>query len=271
VIEPVIIGDCTLYCGDSLEVLPALDASSIDAVVTSPPYAKQRQYHNGDGFDWDATMDMFRRFDAASDDCQLLINLGLVHKNGECIPYWEGWRERMRSDGWRFFGWYVWDQTFGLPGDWNGRLGPSHEFVFHFNKQSRRPNKITPTKVKRTVNGTGLRRKNGKTAPRMSHHGRETQPYKIPDSVIRICREAERTIAHPAKFPVAFAQHLVEAYSADGESVLDPFMGSASTALACVRTGRKFIGVEKSPEYFAIACDRIRKAYAEMPLLQGVA
>ena len=41
----------------------------------------------------------------------------------------------MRTQGWRRFAWYVWDQGPGLPGDWNGRLAPAFEFVFHFNRQ----------------------------------------------------------------------------------------------------------------------------------------
>jgi site-specific DNA-methyltransferase (adenine-specific) len=56
---------------------------------------------------------------------------------------------------------------------------------------------------------------------------------------------------------------LVGLFSDYGETVLDPFMGSGSTGVACVKLGRKFIGVEISPEYFDIACERIRKAYAQ--------
>ncbi|MEH7830484.1 hypothetical protein [Gemmobacter denitrificans] len=44
---------------------------------------------------------------------------------------------KVRAQGWRRFGWYVWDQGPGLPGDWDGRLAPSHEFIFHFNRQPR--------------------------------------------------------------------------------------------------------------------------------------
>ena len=55
----------------------------------------------------------------------------------------------------------------------------------------------------------------------------------------------------------------------DGATVLDPFMGSGTTGVACVRTGRKFIGIEKSPEYFDIACKRIEKAVADVGLMAG--
>jgi site-specific DNA-methyltransferase (adenine-specific) len=86
--------------------------------------------------------------------------------------------------------------------------------------------------------------------------------------VIRIYREMRRGIQHPAVFPVEFASHLIRSYCPADNTVLDPFLGSGTTGIACLKLGRRFIGIEKSPEYFAIACDRIRRAYAEMPLLQ---
>ncbi len=52
----------------------------------------------------------------------------------------------------------------------------------------------------------------------------------------------------------------------NGATVLDPFMGSGTTAVACIQTGRKFVGCEISPDYFAIACRRVEKAYADLGL-----
>ena len=77
---------------------------------------------------------------------QVLVNLGLIHRDNEVIPYWDGWLAWMRTQGWRRFAWYVWDQGPGMPGDWAGRLSPSFEFIFHFNRESRKPNKIVPCK-----------------------------------------------------------------------------------------------------------------------------
>jgi len=95
--EKVQIGDATLYHGDCLEILPTLD--KVDAVITSPPYANQRTY-GGQMEDWDSTMDALLN----APDSQILVNLGQVHVDGEVNMYWEPWRERMRSHGWRFFG-----------------------------------------------------------------------------------------------------------------------------------------------------------------------
>ncbi len=117
-------------------------------LFTSPPYGNQRDYTTGGGTDWDALMQgVFQHLDVAMrPDGQVLVNLGLIHRESEWIPYWSGWLDWMRARGWRRFGLYTWDQGPGLPGDWNGRLAPAFELVFHFNREARRANKIVPCK-----------------------------------------------------------------------------------------------------------------------------
>jgi hypothetical protein len=66
----------------------------------------------------------------------MLVNLGLVHREGSVVRYWDDWLTWMPRQGWRFFGWYVWDQGVTVPGDWAGRLAPRHEFLFHFNREA---------------------------------------------------------------------------------------------------------------------------------------
>jgi DNA modification methylase len=68
-------------------------------------------------------------------------------------------------------------------------------------------------------------------------------------------------IGHPTAKPVGLMVDLCRL--AEGETILDPFMGSGTTGLACVRIGKRFIGIEREPKYFDIACERIRKAYAQ--------
>jgi site-specific DNA-methyltransferase (adenine-specific) len=75
-------------------------------------------------------------------------------------------------------------------------------------------------------------------------------------------RECEvREHYHPTQKPVALMQWCVEMLK--GETILDPFMGSGSTGVACANAGRKFIGIEMVPEYFDIACERIAAAQAQ--------
>jgi DNA modification methylase len=74
---------------------------------------------------------------------------------------------------------------------------------------------------------------------------------------------------HPTQKPVDLMAWLCETYTNKNEMILDPFMGSGTTGVACVRTGRKFIGVEISEEYFEIAVKRITDAYNQTALFDG--
>jgi len=62
---------------------------------------------------------------------------------------------------------------------------------------------------------------------------------------------------HPTQKPLKLLADWVMKFTDEGETVLDPFMGSGTTGLACMKLGRKFIGIEKRPDYFALACRRI--------------
>jgi DNA modification methylase len=263
------IGDATLYLGDCREILPTLPR--VDAVVTSPPYAEQRRYEGGLS-DWDSLVPP--ALSAMSDAGQVFVNLGLVHRDGEVIEYWRSLVDAMRAAGWRFFGWYVWDQGPGMPGDWQGRLAPSHEWILHFNKEARKPHKTVLSSfagyVRRTPQ-TGIRQADG-THNGWAHGVEPTQERKIPDSVVRIVRHKHQAgmleAGHPAVFPSKLAEHLAAAYTSEGETVADPFMGSGSTGVACIKLCRKFIGIEIEPKYFDIACRRIEEAWKQPRLFE---
>ena len=143
------IGAHRLICGDATDrdVIAALMRGELSRLCfTSPPYGNQRDYTSGGISDWDGLMHgVFSHLPMANDG-QVLVNLGLIHRDNEVIPYWDGWLSWMRQHGWRRFAWYVWDQGPGMPGDWAGRFAPSFEFVFHFNRESRKPHKIVPCK-----------------------------------------------------------------------------------------------------------------------------
>lgn len=259
------IGDATLYLGDCREILPTL--GKVDDVVTSPPYAQQRDY-GGKIEDWTSLVRCLAET-PAHDGTQVLVNLGLIHKDGEVVEYWEPFKRDMRAAGWRLFGWFVWDKGFGVPCGDVSRLPLSHEWVFQFNRNARKPNKWVRS-LDRTVPGRGIRQVDGslKSVTSTSLVG---QPYKMPDSVIRLPPHQLRggiENEHPALFPVPFASHLIQTFSDSGETILDPFMGSGTTGVACANLGRKFIGIEIEPKYFDIACRRVERAYAQPRLFE---
>jgi DNA modification methylase len=77
------------------------------------------------------------------------------------------------------------------------------------------------------------------------------------------------TADHIAAKPVELMQRLLDVFVRDDAVIVDPFMGSGTTGVACVRTGRKFIGIEIEKRYFDIAVRRIREAYEQTALFDG--
>ncbi len=72
---------------------------------------------------------------------------------------------------------------------------------------------------------------------------------------------------HPTQKPTEIMRFLIDNFTSESDTILDPFMGSGTTGVACVQTGRKFIGVEIDPTYFEIAVKRIKEAQLQPRLL----
>ena len=271
------IGVHSVICGDATDpaVVRTLMAGEQAALCfTSPPYGNQRDYTNTI-IDWDALMrGVFANLPMAPNG-QVLVNLGLIHRDNEVIPYWDAWLDWMRTQGWRRFAWYVWDQGPGMPGDWVGRFAPSFEFVFHFNRASRKPNKIVPCKhagqeshLRKDGSSTAMRKADG-TIGGWTAAGQPTQETKIPDSVIRIMRHKGKIgqdIDHPAVFPVALPQFILESYTDVGDVVFEPFCGSGTTLLAAQRTGRVVRATEIAPEYVDVTVKRFQQSFPDVPV-----
>lgn len=194
-IRKEIIGDCTLYLGDCLEVMPTL--GKVDAVVTDPPYGigiaanPVRQKH--EKMEWDNK--------PAS---QSMVDLMLSISDEQII--WGGNYFTLPPSR----GYLVWD-----------KLQPEN-FSLAMCEQAWWSKDTNAKVFKKSV-----------TSYRKEH------PTQKPDDLMVWC--------------VGFTKG----------SVLDPFMGSGTTGVACAKLGRKFIGIELEPKYFDIACKRIEQAYAQ--------
>jgi DNA modification methylase len=269
-----LLGDHRLLCGDSTDsdaVTRLMGDDRAALLFTSPPYGNQRDYTTGGVSDWDALMQgVFQHLDlAVRPDAQVLVNLGLIHRDNEWQPYWSSWLDWMRACGWRRFAFYAWDQGPGLPGDWNGRLAPAFELLFHFNREARRPNKIIPCRWAGHINSEkgGLRAKDG-TVGEWQHAGQGVQETRIPDSVLRITRHKARGIEteHPAVFPVALPDFLMRAYADEGDIVFEPFAGAGTSIIAGQRTGRRVRAIELAPAYADLAIARWRMLHPDLPV-----
>ena len=82
---------------------------------------------------------------------------------------------------------------------------------------------------------------------------------RFPRSVMYFVTAESEGKFHPTQKPVPLLEYLIRTYTLEGETVLDNCMGSGSTGIACLNTGRNFIGIEKDDKYFAVASERISK------------
>lgn len=255
------IGVHKLMCGDSTsaeDVGRLMGGEKAVLCFTSPPYAQQRDYtHASDMSDWDQLMRGVCAILPMTDDGQVLVNLGLVHRDNEWLPYWNNWIDWMQGWGWRRFAWYVWDQGPGLAGDWAGRLAPAFEFIFHFNRVAVKPDKWVdklPDSIEINTHGTGIRKADGSMSG-LSSPAAHLQPTKIPDSVWRIMRQKARNVpGHPAMFPVELPEFATRCWPG---TTYDPFLGSGTTLVACEQTGRVGYGMEIAEKYCSVTLERL--------------
>lgn len=138
-----------------------------------------------------------------------------------------------------------------------------------------------PIKTRIERNDLGrVRRMKGNRAEQYGEMGTNTWKEtgeRYPTSVIKFSNwngalfgKTDKATKHPTQKPVDLCEYLILTYTNPGDTVLDNCMGSGTTGVSCVKSGRNFIGMEISPEYFAIAESRIKTAQAQPSLFTGL-
>ena len=223
---PVRIGDATLYLGDCLEILPTLP--KVDAVVTDPPYGVSGEPN---------TKTAIRRGDRKNNYASFTDSIEFVSRSA--VPALEqliatGARV-VFTPGNRCFTMYPPPDSFGV------MFQPASVGLQPWGRADAQP-----------ILYYGKSPYGGKALPgqKCSH----------------LVTETAKSNGHPCPKPIRFWTKIVAAASLVGDKVLDPFMGSGTTGVACAKLGRKFIGIEIEPKYFDIACERIQKAYDQPDL-----
>lgn len=177
----------------------------------------------------------------------------------------------MSHPGWFRYEW-VWQKT-KATGLFNAKRQPlrAHETVLVFYKNlptySPQMTEAPPDKIDRrktirpSIIKDGIYSRAGRS-DKTNLRGVDTG-MRYPLSVQVFAGETKAS--HPTQKPVALMEYLIRTYTLEGELVLDNCMGSGTTGVACVNTGRRFMGMEKEPEYFEIAQRRIQEAAGVMP------
>jgi DNA modification methylase len=301
------IGPHRLVCGDcrdrnNLGILFPADARA-NVVITSPPYATQREYDTASGFKPIPPDEYVAWFadvaagiaSALADDGSYFLNIKEHADEGERNLYVKDLVVAHRRQwAWRFVDEFCWRKTDnGVPGGWNNRFKNAWEPVFHFCRQQQikfRPKRVghesddcfdySPGNPKSTSGsgllGTGPRGaaadggKNQNAWQRsrnsLSDSDGRFAGVARPSNVIEVKSESSQG-NHSAPFPRALVEFFLLAFSDDGDVVYDPFMGSGTTIAAAALLDRVGYGCELSPSYCDVILHRAWNLTGETPLL----
>ncbi len=225
------MSEVKLYLGDCLEIMKTIPDKSVDVVITDPPYGIDYQScWRDDKLLWKPKI---------QNDTSPFIgwanDVGRITRSAIYLFYrWDKQNEfcdEIVKAGFCIKSQIVWDKIIQGMGDLTGGYAPQHENILFATK-----------------NGFRF-------------------PGRRPSTVIRQKRVFPNDLLHPNEKPVALIQRLIEDSTIAGDTIMDFTMGSGTTGVACMLTGRNFIGIEIDPKYYAIAEKRIKDAQQQMRLI----
>ena len=249
--------DCRLLLGDARGVLPTLVDDCVDCTVTSPPYYSGRR-HVGDTIHEIGSEETLEEYvDALASVGRELYRVTRptgsywLNLDDKCErKEWLGipWRVAfaMREIGWKIRSEVIWHKPDHVPKAAKDRLTPAHELLFHFVK--RKDAYYDMDAIRTRSSPPILGRKGIVKTPR----------GPVPTDVWTIQIEDSTSPEKPyAVFPEALVELPIRATCPKGGTVLDPFIGSGTTAVVALRLGRKAIGIDASAECLELAKKRI--------------
>jgi hypothetical protein len=258
------IGSARLFLGDCREVLPTL--GRVDAVVTSPPYDGLRDYGGHPPVNCLAVINHIANALNDGGVCVWTVADQVVNGSETGTSF----RHALHAIdcGLRLHDTMIYCKE-GVTFPDANRYHPAFEYMFVFSKGAPRCfNGIKDWKNKHggaRMHGTD-RQKDGSTTV-ISGVGRLVPAEGLRRNWWVIANPyVGDTEGHPAPMPYALAHDHIATWTDIGASVVDPFMGSGTTGVACARLGRSFVGIEIEPRYFDIACRRIEQAQRQTDL-----
>lgn len=253
-----------LMHGDCLDVMANLDRGSIDLTVTSPPYDNLRTYNGGlndwGPEKWQAIISELYR--VTSDGGVVVWVVGdATIKGSETGTSFKQALHAMEC-GFNLHDTMIWNKmAFSAVGALATRYAPVFEYMFVWSKG--RPKSFNPIKDKpnkhagQTMTGNirqadgSVRKMTGSGVKVIADYGQRFNVWDTP------AQKSRKDTRHPAPFPVNIAQDQIISWSNEGDTILDPFMGSGTTGVAAKNLNRSFIGIELDETYFNIAKERI--------------
>ena len=264
--KDVVTNEYSLLSGDCLEGMKEIPDASVDLTVTSPPYDNLRTYAGT--LEWN--FDIFK---------QVANELYRITKDGGVVVWVVGDATIKGSEtgtsfkqalcfkeiGFNLHDTMIWEKsTFSAVGALKTRYAPVFEYMFivakgklkTFNPIKDKPNKHFGVKHHGTY-----RKGDGTTKEVVGKSkGKVVAEYGQRHNVWQVNEEKVLNKLHPAVFPEQLANDHIISWSNENDIVFDPFMGSGTTGKMALLNNRKFIGIEKVPEYFDIGVNRIQES-----------
>lgn len=238
-----------LYHGDCLEVMAGMPDRSVDAIITDPPYGTT-------ACKWDAVIP----FEPMWEQLKRIIKpRGAVVLFGS-----EPFASQLRISNIKMYKYdWIWKRS-KVSGFMQAKRKPLNiiENILVFTQGSMAANygvhgTYLPqgtTCIEKDLFYSGYRQQFGKRRPKAYTQKTTNYPTQLLE------HQSEQKTLHPTQKPVPLLEYLIKTYTHPGETVLDFTMGSGTTGVAAVNTGREFIGIERDPEYYTLADRRILDA-----------
>jgi len=246
----------TFYQGDCLEILQGIESGSVDCIFTSPPYNIGKEYEEmmivEEYVEW-SNVWIKECFRVLKYNGAFILNVGYlsVPNKGRAIPI--PYILFPILSNFYLQQEVVWNYGAGVA--CRNYLSPRNEKILWLVKDNTdytfNLNEIRDKNVKYPN-----QKKNGKL--RCNPNGKNpSDVWNIPKVTSGKNRASKERQTHPAQTPIELAERCLLGFSNKGDNILDPFMGSGTTGVACKKTGRHFIGIEKDEKYFEIAVSRV--------------
>ena len=235
----------TITCGDCLEVMKIIPDCSIDMVLCDLPYGTI-------SCKWDCIIDfksLWEQYSRVIKNKAALVftatqpfSSALVMSNTKMFRFAWVWNKKFAGN-------------FAL-----SKYQPQkiHEDILVFSKE---PCLFNAQKEKRDVpikhGANKCLSESSSIAHSKPEYDKKVYDFKEPESIVLFSNRAEVRGFHPTQKPVALFEYLIRTYTNEGDTVLDNCIGSGTTAIACINTGRNYIGIEKEEKYCRIAEERI--------------
>lgn len=231
-----------LLLGDCFDIFPGIASGSVDLVCADVPYGTT-------GCKWDSVLDLKRMwkeiYRVAKPNAAILIFSAQPFTSVLVSSNLKHWKTE-----------WIWEKPHAT-GFLNAKKQPlrAHENIEVFYRQQ-------PTYNPQMTHGH-QRKKSRRGSPNTEIYGTAHKlvsydsTSRYPRDVQKFSSDKQKQSLHSTQKPVALVRYLIETYSNPGDTVLDFTMGSGTAGVACQETDRNFIGIEKDPAIYQVACDRI--------------